>query len=90
MASLFVKPEVQELTEFQEDNEELSNTHRHSSTWRFREYLPFRSLHTLANDPAICLFITSLFLLSVCMPLLGLYLSNSDNLLDIDTMKVSQ
>ena len=51
-------------------------------------YLPFRLFRTVLEDPPAFLFLVSLVALSLCTPILGVYLKNSNHIPDLDTMKV--
>ena len=51
-------------------------------------YLPFRLFRTVLEDPPAFLFLVSLVTLSLCTPILGVYLKNSNHIPDLDTMKV--
>ena len=91
--ALFVRPEdelIENAAHLHREREESRGYTKPSLVSKIREYLPFRLLHVLLNDPAALLFVTSLFVFSICMPFLGLYLKQSENLLDLDTMKVQK
>ncbi len=91
--ALFVRPEDELIENAARLHREREDSHVYTKPTlvaKIREYLPFRLLRVLLNDPAALLFVTSLFVFSICMPFLGLYLKHSENLLDLDTMKVKK
>ena len=89
MAALLTRPEESVIEDIYQENGQHTVSHSQLSGRRLREYFPFRLFRVLLSDPAAFLFVISLFIFSLCMPFLGLYLKSSDNLLDLDTMKVS-
>ena len=51
--------------------------------------LRLRVIAYIARQPAPFMFILSLFLISVTLPLVGLYISKVDDLPDLDAMQVT-
>ena len=52
------------------------------------DILRLRVLAYIARQPAPFMFILSLFLISITLPLVGLYISRVDGLPDLDAMQV--
>lgn len=50
--------------------------------------LQLRVLAYIVSQPAAFLFILSLFLIALCMPFLGVFVKNSSDLPDLDSMRV--
>ena len=52
------------------------------------DMLRLRVIAYIVAQPASFLFILSLFLIALCMPPIGWYISSVDNLPDLDSMRV--
>ena len=54
----------------------------------FCDVLRLRILAYIVSQPAAFVFIVSLFLIALCMPAIGRYVANADQLPDLFTMRV--